>query len=242
MGLHLCDDYGPFDFRNSCVRLSWTALFSAGLVLLLLVASAPVPERVKPWLEVIKSPFKTYITLAEAEALDARAAGDEKDVELEELNSSDNSSVAVPLWRSLVLSWLGLVQTLVWLAVGSYTLVVEPSHGWVTLCLVLISLSWLYATVRPIFHPMATPPMDLFSLYCIHLVAGTLLFGGAFYERDVAGAPLPSSIAVAGLILNLIAVLVLIAVVLRMPMGIPSHRVRKEDIVRMSRTRLDILF
>ena len=242
MGLHLCDDYGPFDFRNSCVRLSWTALFSAGLVFFLLVASVPVPERVKPWLEVIKSPFKTFVTLPEAEALDARAAGVEKDAQLEELNSSDNSSVTVPLWRSLVLSWLGLVQTLVWLGVGSYTLVVAPSHRWVTLCLILIALSWLYATVRPIFHPMATPPMDLFSLYCIHLVAGTLLFGGIFYERNVAGVPLPSPLAVAGLIFNLIAVLVLMAVVLRMPMGIPSHRVRKEDIVRMSHTRFDNLF
>jgi hypothetical protein len=230
-----CDDYGPFDFKNSCVRLSWTAILSAGFVLLLLLSrvSIPVPEPAKPWLEFVKSQFRPFITLPEAEALDASAAGDEKLGSLEDVTPRDDPSVAIPLWRSLILSWLGLVQTLVWLGVGSYTWTVQSSHPWLALCHILISSSWLYATVRPIFHPKATPPMDLFSLYCIHLVTAILLFGGIFYERNVAGVPLPPPPVVAGLSCNLVVVLVLIVVVVWMPMGIPSNRVRKEDIVRI---------
>jgi hypothetical protein len=239
-----CDDYGPFDFRNSCVRLSWTAIVSSGFVLLLLLSrvSIPVPEQAKPWLEFVKFQFRPFITLPEAEALDAGAAGDEKLGPLEDVTPRDDPSVAIPLWRSLILSWLGLVQTLVWLGVGSYTSTVQPSHPWLALCSILISSSWLYATVRPIFHPKATPPMDLFSLYCIHLVGAMLLFGGIFYERNVAGVPLPPPLVVAGHSFNLVVILVLTFVVLWMPLGIPSSRVRKDDIVRIFRHILGAVF
>jgi hypothetical protein len=184
-------------------------------------------------LDFVNSQFTPFITLPEAEALDASAAGDEKLGALEDVTPRDDPSVAIPLWRSLILSWFSLVQTLVWLGIGTYTWTVQPSHPWLALCPILISSSWLYATVRPIFHPKATPPMDLFSLYCIHLVFAILLFGGIFYERNVAGVPLPPPLVVAGHACNLAIILVLTVVVLWMPVGIPSSRVRKDDIVRI---------
>jgi len=229
MGLQLCNDFSPFDFRDACVRTSWSALIPVVIVFLFCMSSLPVPGPVQRPLGIIKAPFETYMTLPEAEALDANASTEGKLGADEDMG--DDPLVPVPLWRSLVLSWIGLVQTLVWLGVGSYLWVVDSYNLWNALCPVLISASWLYATARPIFNPMATPPMDLFSIYCVHIVAGSLLFGGVLYDHNISGLPLPPSLAIVALVFNLVAIMVLLAVVVNMPMGIPSKRVRKENIV-----------
>jgi hypothetical protein len=229
MGLQLCRDSGPFDFRDPCIRSSWSALIPAFFVFLLCVSTLPAPELAQKPLDIVKAPFRVYLTLPEAEALDASAAEGDKLGGDEDVSSSDNAPL--PRWRALILSWIGLMQTLVWLGVGVYSRITDPSDVWAVLCPVLIACSWLYATARPMSSPMATPPMDLFSLYCLHLVSGTLLFGGLIFDYTITGSPLPHPLVIIALTANLVLLLGLLTVIVSMPMAIPSKRVRKEQIL-----------
>lgn len=231
MGLQLCRESGPFDFRDSCVRRSWTALAPVALVFALCIVSLPVPGPARWIIGVLKSPFNTYLTLHEAEALAASAAPSDK--VNEDISYSNETLVAVPLWRTVVLSWISLLQTLVWLGVGSFLLMDERTAVWAAICPMLVAASWLYATARPVLRPTATPPYDLFCLFIIQLISAILLLGGVLFDHNASGSPLPPTFVILGLVANLVAVLVLVVVVINMPVGVPSEHVKKEEIVNV---------
>jgi hypothetical protein len=65
----------------------------------------------------------------------------------------------------------------------------------------------------------------------LHFVFGIILLGGALYEHEVFGVPLPPKLSFLGLISNLLATLVVLTVVGNMPFELPSDRIKKEDIV-----------
>jgi hypothetical protein len=227
----VCNGSDIFDFHNICVRSSWSAILPASFVIVLcLLALVPVPESAQKLLEIVKSPFKSYISLPEAEALDAKAAaGDVADDD-----EDDGQSVVptpVPLWRTLLLSWVALVEALVWLGVSSFRLVDTPSDPWNIISPFLISCTWLYASARPVFTPMVTPPKDLFVLYVIHLASAILLFGGMIFDYNAVDLPLPHTSVVFAFLTNLVAIGILLAVIINMPLALPSKLVRKEDIV-----------
>ncbi|EDR03156.1 multidrug resistance-associated ABC transporter [Laccaria bicolor S238N-H82] len=135
--MRLCDDYGPFDFRNACVRETWGALLPFSFLLALCLFSIPLPSALR---KVHAAPFQEYITLHEAEALDVEA--EEKYGELE----------SVPLWRTLVCVFVGITETFCWIAHGSFSLYKDPQNGVLP---VLIALVWLYTVIRPIARPTA---------------------------------------------------------------------------------------
>ncbi|KAH7909133.1 ABC transporter type 1, transmembrane domain-containing protein, partial [Hygrophoropsis aurantiaca] len=223
MAIHLCDNSGPFDFSDPCVRLSWSTFLPATFVFALSIFAIrfPIPKFSRKVINAIQVRVTTYLTLHEAEALDADAPAT-----VTESGLQGN----VPLWRTLVFSFIGLFESLVWLAVGAYSLATDKTHIWFGVSPILIASTWLYATYKPIFWAKATVHYDLFSLYAIHLVSGVLLVGGALYEHKIFGVPLPPQLNLSALIVNLVAILVVLITAVEMPLALPSSRVKKEEV------------
>ncbi|KAH7920819.1 P-loop containing nucleoside triphosphate hydrolase protein [Leucogyrophana mollusca] len=227
MGIHLCEDNGPFDFSRPCIRSSWAALIPAAFVLALCVFSVPVPSPAfaKQVTNSIGARFRTFLTLPEAEALDVDVNAVTPGVSVPVISRN-----SIPLWRTVIFTFVGLSQTLVWLVVGAFSLVTDSFHLWSGICSVLVAFTWLYATCKPIFYAQPTAHFDLFSLYVVHLIGGVLLLGGVIYEHKIFGIPLPPPLNLAGLIVNLVSVLVVLATVVGMPLALPSSHVKKDDI------------
>ncbi|KIM37758.1 hypothetical protein M413DRAFT_448273 [Hebeloma cylindrosporum] len=223
----ICGDCGPLDFRSSCVRSAWSAILPAAFVLLLGFCSIPTPRPVRRIFASIGTPFQRYLTLHEAEAIDIAALDDG-----EEMGRPVEISNFVPVWRTVVFVFVGIVQSFCWVAGGSYTLYEDPEHVWRGAFSFLIATSWLYTAFRPITRPTPTPPFDLFSLYLILLAGAILQLGGIFFDHSVLSAPLPSTLVITALIANLLSLLLLLAVTVSMPLAVPSNRVVPNDIGR----------
>lgn len=229
--MHIClSSPGPFAFADSCVRETWASILPAAVVVIICISAVPIslPKRVHNVLGL--NVFKTYLTLHEAEALEAEGEGD-GEVEI----AVDSKP---PLWRTLVLSTVALLETLAWIALGSYVLVTSQRHGTslepITILPFILAFSWLYATLVPILRPAATPPYGLFALYIVQLAMGVLLLGGVLYQQQTSSTPLPDRSIMLALVGNLVAVLVGLGVITNIPMAVPSRRVKKEDIVSLS--------
>lgn len=204
---------------DACVRGFWAAILPAGFVGLLLVSAIPpIPSL----LRILKKPLETYIPLPEAEAL---LYGEDDAVQ------EDDKENVIPLWRTLVLSTVALVECLLWISIGCYALLVNPDDLWTGIRNFLIAVTWFYAALRPIARPTATVPFDLFVLSSLHILLGSLVFFGHIYDHYVFATPLPSPLVVAAYIFNLVAAISIFLVVMNMPLEIPSKYVKKEEIV-----------
>ncbi|KAJ7725660.1 hypothetical protein DFH07DRAFT_1002530 [Mycena maculata] len=215
----LCGDSGPFDVGNACVRGSWAAMGPSILVFAICLSflpPPPLPTAVRKVVDAIKSPFKPYLSLHDAEGL---VLADEKRTSEEEVALEVKNTV--PLWRTLVFVFVGLVECLAWLADGSFLLITGHPR-WEAIQRFLVASTWLYATARPIFRPTATPPYDMFTIYMAHIAGGILQLGGVpvpaqCFRRASARYP---GVALVGLV----------AVIMGMPLALPSHLVNKADI------------
>ena len=218
----LCgDNFDPFDFQSQCVREIWGSFLPAGLVLILCFLSIPIPHA----FDILRSPFKPYLTLHEAEALDGN---------IDKISSQDetgNSVETVPLWRTVVFVFVGIIQFLSWAAHGLYRLHNDPRDVLGGVLPFLVAIAWLYTIIRLINHPIATSPFDLFSIYLTLFGVGFLRIGGILFDHIVFGLPWPSTITLVALSANLFALLVLLIVVLNIPLALPSSRINKKDIV-----------
>ncbi|KAJ7662919.1 multidrug resistance-associated ABC transporter [Mycena rosella] len=218
--MELCSGSGAFEFGDPCVRSSWSALLPILAVVALSLSALPIRLPA-----AIKAPFAPYITLHEAEALDLqRESVGDAHIDVPE---------AVSRGRSFVFAFAGLLQSLAWLTSAAfYFFTAEPFEVWSFTRRLLVALSWLYVTVRPIAAPSATAPYDLFLIFILHTVGGVLLLGGHLFDYGVGEAPLPPTPILIALSANLALVLVLLCVTVQMPMNLPSTRVKKEDIGR----------
>jgi len=221
MVIQLCPNSNALDLSDTCVRTSISAIIPAALVFAFCLFSIPIPAFARPFTNAIKSPFRPYLTLREAEALDIQAK-ETGDVVV------DNT---VPLCHTVLLSFVALVQALVWTAVGAYCIITDRAHIWMGISPLLIAGTWIYASCKPVFWPKPTVHYDLFSLFALHLVLGIILLGGAVYEHEVFGGPLLLRLPFLGLMANLVTILVVLTAVGNMPFELPSNRVKKEDIV-----------
>ncbi|KAI0357033.1 multidrug resistance-associated ABC transporter [Trametes cingulata] len=212
----VCNGRSLASLSDACVRGFWAAVLPFAFVGLVLVSLTPP---VRALLRTLKRPFTDFLPLPEAEAL---ISGDEK-IEEDEEN-------VVPLWRTLVLSTVSLIESLLWVGVGCYGLIVNPDDTWSGIADFLVATTWLYAALRPIVRPTATVPYDLFVLFGLHLVSGIVTFIGHLYDRYVYDAPLPSPFLMTVYIVNLAAVAGVFTVVMNMPLAIPSKYIKKEDI------------
>lgn len=221
MVVQLCPGSNALNLSDACVRTSLSAIVPAALVLAFCLFSIPrIPPFARPLTNVIKFPFRNFLSLREAEALDSQGENT-GDVVV------DNT---VPLWRTIVLSFVALVQALVWSAAGAYNIVMNKAFVWTAIAQLLVATTWIYASCKPVFWPKPTIHLDLFALFVLHFVFGVILLGGTLYDHQIFGVPLPPQLPFLGLISNLIAILMAMTVVGNMPFQLPSNRIKKEDI------------
>ena len=213
----VCDGERLTDLSYACVRSYWAAVIPLALVGVVLLSSVPPLSNL---LRIIHKPLSNFLPVHEAEAL----SSDEKDV-------VEDEDPTVPLWRTLLLSATSLVETLLWVGVGCYSLIVNPEDIWSGVRDLLVAATWFYAALRPIVRPTATAPWDLFSLFVAHFILDIVTFAGHLYDQYVFGLPMPSTIRSTVYIINIVAVGGLLVLVMNMPLGVPSKRVKKEDIV-----------
>ena len=228
----LCEGATLVDFSDVCVRHGWATLAPASLVVLLLLFSIPIPPQAKRVLSVVRSPFTNFLRLDEALALDAGESP---------AQVQDATEGPIPLWRTLLLSGLGLSETLGWLSVGAFSAVARPLSGWETTRPFLVALAWLYATVQPATSPTATPPIGLFVFYLFHGFGDTLVFFGDIYDWKVSGTPLPDSWILTAEVANLVVVITLLTAVFSMPLAVPNKRVDPNEIVSQTCALLQLL-
>lgn len=199
---------------DACVRGFWSAVIPTALIALVLLTIVPP---VNSLLSLASKSFGDFLPLQEAEAF----AVEEECVEAEQ-------DLKAP--RQWPLASVSLMQTLLWVSAGCYSLV-DPEDTWSALPDFFIAVTWFYATLRPIVWPTATAPADLLSLFSLHLVFALLIFFGHVYDLHVHDVPLPTPLRFTVYIINLLAVAGLLTLVLNMPLAVPSKRVNKEEIV-----------
>ncbi|KAJ7843057.1 hypothetical protein B0H14DRAFT_2359165 [Mycena olivaceomarginata] len=221
--MRLCSDSSAFDFWDGCVRSSWSAVlpFLAAITFCVASLRVPWPSPLQKLFTALKAPFRTFITLHEAEAVDLQWQPTRRSEYLR----------PPPFGRSLVFTFAGVLQSLAWIANGVfYFVATNQADAWHFAQCLLVAFSWLYTAVRPIASPFGTAPYDLFVIYCLHLVGGVLLLGGRLFDYVIGETPLPSTPTLVGLSANLASVLVLLYFTVKMPMDLPSAGVKTEDI------------
>ncbi|KAF7350973.1 hypothetical protein MSAN_01659500 [Mycena sanguinolenta] len=222
--MKLCNDSSAFDISSPCVRGSWAAITPSALVLAICLSFVPLPlpNALQKWSDAAKKQFIQFMTLHEAEGL---ALADEKNVPEVELTVQADRAP----WRKFVFVVVGLLECLAWLADGSF-LVITGHSWWAAVQQFLVGFTWLYTAARPVLRPTATPPYDMLALYMVHIGGGILQLGGYLFQHNSSGAPLPDTWVLVGLSVNLAVLVGLVAVIMGMPLALPSHLVKKEDI------------
>ncbi|OJT05881.1 ATP-dependent bile acid permease [Trametes pubescens] len=197
---------------DACVRDLWSAVIPFAFVGLTLLSFTPLARVL---LRAARKPFTNFLPLHEAEAL---ISGD---------HSAEEEEAAAPLWRTLVLSIVSLVECLLWVGVACYSLITNPQEVWNGIGDILTATTWFYATLRLVVKPTATVPYDLLVLFGLHLVLGTVTFFGHLYDSYVYALPLPSWTLVSTEVVNLFIIAGVFTVIVNMPLGIPSKQVKK---------------
>ncbi|KAJ7508849.1 hypothetical protein B0H11DRAFT_1962913 [Mycena galericulata] len=212
----LCPETGLLDLHDACVRSTWAALIPTCFVLAFCAVKfhPPLPHPIKKIVRAIQAPFAQFLTLREAEGL--LAAG------LEDIEEEDAPLYNIPVWRPL-LTLIGLAQSVAWVGVAAFSLATEP-RAWAGISALLVSGTWIYATVRAATHLTATPAYDLFALYTVYCVTAIIQLVGYLFEYSVSGTPLPGRIVLAGMGGNVASTLGALLAVLSMPLNVPSRR------------------
>ncbi|KAJ2929604.1 hypothetical protein H1R20_g7490, partial [Candolleomyces eurysporus] len=204
------------DFSDSCIRDAWSSLTPAAIVSLFILVSLLrrilANHQVVP--ESVKRPFRPFLTVEEAEALE----GDEEDFK--------PSTETKPTWRTVLFTVVGLLQTLVWLGLASFHFYTDSPKKYILggLFPLLVACSWLYTSLRPVVRPSLTPQYDVLAVYVALLCGCVLKLGGALYHSR--WVPLDWIAAW----LNALGLVVVLSAILSMPLNVPSRRVDKEEI------------
>jgi hypothetical protein len=230
----ICIGTGPINFEDSCVRGAWSSIPAAIVVAVLCISHIPIPlsPSARVIREVVISPFRPFLTIPEAEALDDKAAAESAHSGNEvEDGAVEGKAKGMAFWHTVLFVLLGFAEALAWFGIGSYRLIVdEKSYGiWQAY---LSAFAWMYTIIRPITHLSPTPPFDLFTIYFLQLFGAVIKFGGVFYDKTVFGTPVPSGGVMFALTMNLVIITALLTVVYSMPLAIPSSRIKDREIVR----------
>jgi len=205
--------------NDPCVRAYWAALTPSAVLLVTLALHSPL--RHTKLFKAISNVLTDFLSLEEAVAI-------ENNLQLTELVLPP-----VPLWRTLSLAIPALLETIAWLALSSYRLVVfdfNKSHATYELWApFLVAISWFYASLKPVMRPSPTPPYDLFVLYLVHAFTALLSVGSALYRQYIYGEIVSNAYVLATTI-HFIILGGLLAIVFSMPLGVPTARVDKEEI------------
>nr|GAT50560.1 ABC bile acid [Mycena chlorophos] len=205
---------GWLDFRQASVRGAWAALLPSAVVFAVLATKVhpTLPRPAARIWRATKAPFAQFLTLREAEMLLGPG--------IDDVEPLDAPSYAKPIWRPLFVL-VGFMQCVSWVGVAAYSFATE-SAAWYGFIQLLLSGSWLFSALRAATHGSATPPYDLFVLYCVYAVAGFVQLGGYIFENSVDRVPLPGTLVMTGLVLNEVAAAAVLSAVLQMPLHVPS--------------------
>lgn len=221
----VCEGRSPFSFSDSCVLTLWTNLIPA--IFIACICLVATFRRVRPPNALRKASlmevFTPFMTLREAELYehDQKLSPEEHDVSF---------------WRMCSLSSIGMAEAAVWMGLACYNIATVGdyrnfSNTWGPM---ITAFCWLYASLRPILRPTATPPYDLFALYTMQLVSALLRLGVIFFNHDVYGEPLPGTATMVAVTADLVAIASLLCITLSMPLGVPGSFIDRTQIVRES--------
>jgi len=185
--------------------------------------------------QILKSPFKQFLTIEEAEAL----ISEEMNVEDIRNNELPISTVErAPLWLTFSLAIPASLESVAWFALATYRLsssddasrdqIIPPF---------LNAIAWLLPTILPILRPKAIAPLDLFAFYVVQLGQGIFRLVTFWYDNSAHGATVTSEDVVVS-ILNVLNILVLSALVLSMPMNPPKALQDKSVCSRSAKLQL----
>ncbi|KAF7331551.1 ATP-dependent bile acid permease [Mycena kentingensis (nom. inval.)] len=209
-----------FDLGDACIRSWWGAFVPFSITALLCILAIPIPVP-----RALRVPFTKFLTLHEAEAIQADAQ-----------SASDNDLAAptapTPLWRARVFAFVGIIQFLAWTALAVAGALHQTADSWGLTRLGLVASTWLYTAVRSVVSPPTTAPFDLFALYVAHVCGAVLVIGGYLFEYAVGDqdVPLPPRYLLVASSIYFAIVLVLLSLATGIPMALPSARIKKEDI------------
>jgi len=126
---------------------------------------------------------------------------------------------------------VGIVETLCWLAYGSYLIYSDNNHWWKGTRALIYASVWLFTAICPVARPSMTPPFDVLVVYLLLFAAGTLELGGYMYDHSAYQVPLPNWDILILITMSLVATTGMLIVVGGMPLALPSNRVKEDDIV-----------
>lgn len=207
-------------WADPCTRSYFQSLPPLALVVIVSCSYIPLTQILY---RIIKPVFTPWLPLSEAEALlETDSAGES--VQLV-------SKPKPPLWRTICLSSLALVEAICWSIIASYRIVLSTGGpDYLVISPFLSFLSWLPAVVIPVLRPTLTPPYDLFTFYLLQLTTGIFRLGVIWYDRGTLGTRV-NVWDVAGATANSVILLALLFIVLRMPLNLPRNKTIEEKIV-----------
>lgn len=210
------------DLTSECGRIAWATLLPATLVVVLALCAVRYPRRLTTTFHSLSNPWSVFLYRSEAEAyeLDGATLGETKPAD------------RAPLRFTLLLVVLASLEAIAWTVIAAFTFATGGmGTTWYGVCASVVAVTWVYAAIKPILKLKGTPSYDLFALYVLHLLGGTVLLGGALYEHSVYFKPLPPPAVLALYMLNLAIVLSLLLAVFSRPVAMPSYTINNEEIV-----------
>jgi len=139
-----------------------------------------------PLPQALKSPFKQFLTIEEAEALISK----EKSAEDVRNNEPRTSAVEIAsLWLIFSLEILAPLETMTWVTLATYRLSSsDDTPRDQIIASFLNAIAWLLPTVLPILRPKAIAPLDMFAFYVVRLGEGFLRLVAFWYDNSAYGA------------------------------------------------------
>ncbi|KAF9555967.1 multidrug resistance-associated ABC transporter [Agrocybe pediades] len=211
----LCEDYALLDFQDACVRNAWSAFLPTIIVLSLCIWSLPLPwpAPARRLFAYASIPFKSFLTLEEAEALSSDCRSEDV------LDDTVQTVAPGPTWSTFLFAFSGMAEALCWVAYGSYSVYADRHSLWKGIACFLKASCWLFTAIRPIAQPFSSAPMDLFSIYVAFFVGSILQLGGVLYNYFALQQPLPALASILGQMADLLVVIALLVTVLNLPLA-----------------------
>lgn len=206
-----------------CIRYAWRGILPGSFLVVLglayLLPSLPTNSKL---VRRFKRSWTPFLTLEDARQLLATPAAPQQEnntdgqpslLRIREREALLRRRMAMRL--TVPIAVLSLLEVIYWMGVFAYELLLGD------LLFVLIAgcqlAAWGYAFVRPLLHPTATPPYNIFILLLIQLGTASLGLFGNVYDWYAEGISWPGVGTILGELADLTVILGLLLVILNTP-------------------------
>lgn len=193
--------------------------------MLLVVGAAsivPGPRMDSKFYRRLKRTFTPFLTLADARTLlQASEQIPERPPVVHDEQSEKRMRRRV-LQLTVPISVLSLLEMIAWMTLIAYYL----SLGNFTFGLVsmIMTVSWIYAFVKTLVRPVATPPYDIAILLLVQLGTGMLGFFGHAYDAYAYSKRWPGKWVLASEIADLVIIIILLGLIFHAPLEAIDER------------------